>query len=223
MGLVRIPIDWQFSDNASPEEKRDYVLKEIHFVAARLRPRVLEFDKVHKDAAQNGAISEFKDWCWQYGLLLNLLSELVADARWIDGKNRSVHHWLSVLDPDTDPEHSPLETLRRLRLLREIGIKRTDEKIMRDKPRMLAAMNKLIREFEKNMDQTEQERTFEEEPKHLGQCFSSIALYHIRLRALLPRFVLSLESSNLVCMQQKLKPSITSTIWLQDIKQCLPQ
>jgi hypothetical protein len=49
-----------------------------------------------------------------------------------------------------------------LRLLREIGTKRTDEEIMRDKPRMLAAMKKLICEFEKNTDQTEQERTFEE-------------------------------------------------------------
>jgi hypothetical protein len=92
MGPVWLPIDWQFPDNASPEDKRDYVLKEIQFVAARLKPRVLEFDKVHKDAAQNGAIDEFKDWCWQYGLLLNLLSELVPDTRWIDGKNYSVHH-----------------------------------------------------------------------------------------------------------------------------------
>jgi hypothetical protein len=55
-GVARLPIDWQFSETASPAEKKDYMLKEMQFVAARLKPRALKFDKIHEDVVQDGVV-----------------------------------------------------------------------------------------------------------------------------------------------------------------------
>jgi hypothetical protein len=158
-----VPIDWHFPDSASPAEKRDHILKEVQFVAAQLKPRVLDLDKVDQGIEANGGLENHKDWLTVYACLLSLLADLVANVAWTNGTDHSIRYWPSVLNPDANPEHTPLETLGYLRLLREECIKSLDQGVMQDKWYMLTAMDKLIRQSEDHADQAKQERTVGEE------------------------------------------------------------
>jgi hypothetical protein len=126
LGKSSIPVNWKYPENASPAEKRDYVLKELQSVARAFKPYAHNMSC----ATQRKPIPRHETFYPEHSVLLILLFILMQGLRTEEeeGKPRAkvyIHDCLSVIDPDKD-DHVPVESLECLRRLKNNSQKRTD-------------------------------------------------------------------------------------------------
>jgi hypothetical protein len=138
-----LPVNWKYPENASPAEKRDYVLKELQSVARVLKPYAHNVSCV----TQGKPIPRHGTFAPEHSLLLILLFSLLQGlgTEEEEGKPRAkvcIHDCLSVIDADKDKDHVPVESFECLRRLKKAFQKKTQ-------PGFVAGADNLIREFER--------------------------------------------------------------------------
>jgi hypothetical protein len=138
-----LPVKWNFPEDASPAEKRDYILKEVECVAAIFKPYACDMSRTMQNAQiprqSQGTVPE--EYAVLLRVLFDLLYELPATEVERDQKRFYLHDWLSFIDADRGEGHVPVETLRYLRGLRKGFLEQ-------NRPTFVAAIDDLIRKFE---------------------------------------------------------------------------
>jgi hypothetical protein len=122
-------VEWKFSRDASPAQKRDYMLREVECVAAMFRPCSLDYSKEY--------------------LILSILSHILFDTmsglpETEDGKHQKqfyMHDWLSSVDVARGETHIPVKTMEQLHKYKN-GL------LEQGKSKHAAAAEALIRDFE---------------------------------------------------------------------------
>ncbi len=142
---VAIPVQWQYPESASPAEKRDHMLKEIQFVAAKIRPHSHYMRRVLQGEADLRQRSEVLSQ--EHGILNMLLFSMILGLPATEeGKRQrrtTLHDWLSVIDADKGENHVPVETLEYLRRAKEVHAEMNLHEYN-------AAVDRLIQDFERS-------------------------------------------------------------------------
>ncbi|RYO06557.1 hypothetical protein AA0119_g2385 [Alternaria tenuissima] len=120
-------VEWKFPRDASPAQKRDYILREVECVAAMFRPFSLDHSE-------------------EYIILNHILFDLISGLpETEDGKHQKqfyMHDWLSLVDVARGETHVPVETVEQLHKYKNGLLKQGKPK------HAAAAAEALIRDFE---------------------------------------------------------------------------
>lgn len=136
-----IPMDWKYPEDASAAEKREYVLKELQFVANMLKP----YAHNNSFALQGKPIPRLESFSVEYAsltrTLVTLMYGMLIPEEGKPEPRMYIHDCLSVIDADKGEDHVPVETLDCLRTLKTFFEER-------NQPEYVAGIDKLIRECE---------------------------------------------------------------------------
>ncbi|CAN9202700.1 unnamed protein product [Alternaria sp. RS040] len=119
-------MEWKLPRDASPAQKRDYILREVECVAAMFRPFSLDHSE---------------EYIILNHILFDLISGLPETEDWKHQKQFYMHDWLSLVDVARGETHVPVETMEQLHKYKNGLLKQ-------GKSKHAAAAEALIRDFE---------------------------------------------------------------------------
>jgi len=147
-----IPMNWKYPEDASAAEKREYVLKELQFVADMLKP----YAHNTSFALQGKPIPRHESFGVEYAsltrTLVTLMHGMIIPEEGKPEPGMYIHDCLSIIDADKGEDHVPVETLDCLRTLKTAFEKR-------NQPEYVAGVDNLIRECEGRVAKNKEARS----------------------------------------------------------------